>query len=99
MMIFKFIEKSVFKTFSKENVFNLFEIIKNKIIEQARYELAGTEKKTNVDNAVIGFIKTNMKTANPIVNVLINILVEYIPILTQCIYEYLKKYVDGLTEA
>lgn len=82
-----------------ENTFSLvLELIKNKIIEQAKIELNGTEKKHNVDSAVIEFIRTTIICKNPIVNTLINILTDYIPVLTQYIYEYLKKYVDGLTE-
>lgn len=99
MAIFGFLKRSVLKTFSKDNVLVLLDTIKSKIIEQAKSEILGSDKKKNVDTAVIDFIKTNMKTSNPIVNTLINVLIEYVPILTQCVYEYLKKYVDGLTEA
>ena len=74
------------------------EFIKNRIIEQAKTELTGEEKKSNVDRAVVCFIKSNIVSVNPIVNALINVLVDYVPTVTQCIYEYLKKYVDGLTE-
>ncbi len=98
MNLLGFIKNSVLNTFSKENMVSLFDIIKNKIIEQAKSELSGSDKKYNVDMAVITFIKTNMKTPNPIANTLINILIEYVPVLTQCVYEYLRKYVDGLTE-
>lgn len=77
---------------------NVFSEIKTNIIEQARSELSGSEKKINVDRAVVEFVKLNIKTENPIGAVLINILVDCIPVITQCVYEYLKKYVDGLTE-
>lgn len=76
----------------------VFTAAKNNIIEQAKTELSGNDKKANVDSAVINFIKMNIKNENPLVCMLINILLEYVPVITQCIYEYLKKYVDGLTE-
>lgn len=76
----------------------VFAAAKNNIIEQAKTELSGNDKKANVDSAVINFIKMNIKNENPLVCMLINILLEYVPVITQCIYEYLKKYVDGLTE-
>ena len=76
----------------------IFTAAKNNIIEQAKTELSGSDKKANVDSAVINFIKMNIKNENPLICMLINILLEYVPVFTQCIYEYLKKYVDGLTE-
>ena len=87
---------------NKQNVENciktVFSFAKNKIIEQAKTELSGSEKKVNVDEAVTAFVKQNIKTENPIIGMLINILIEYIPVITQCIYEYLRKYIDGLTK-
>lgn len=99
MNIFKNLANTVKKKVSDEGIKIFFDFTKNKIIEQAKTTLEGYDKKKNVDNAVILFIKSNFKSVNPVQNALINILIEYIPVLTQCIYENLKKYVDGLTEA
>lgn len=93
------IKSKIKEVCSKETVKNVFDYCKSKIIEQAETSFAGTEKKTNVDNAVIAFIKANIVSNNPLVNTLISILIEYVPVLTQCIYEYLKHYAEGLTEA
>lgn len=84
---------------SNKYVKEIFGFAKEKVIEQAKTEFDGKTKKINVDKAVIEFIKSKIKPANPVASALINILVEYVPVLTQCIYENLKKYVDGLTEA
>ena len=97
----KFIELiklSIEKSLSKKSIISVFDFIKNKIIEQVKTELSGEEKKQIVDNAVISFVSKNIKSANPINVALVNILIDYIPILTQCIYDYLSKHVDGLTE-
>ncbi len=99
MNIFKNLTNTIKMKVSDDGIKTFFDFIKNKIIEQAKTELEGNDKKKNVDNAVILFIKSNLKTSTPVQNALINILIEYIPVLTQCIYENLKKYVDGLTEA
>jgi len=90
------IKTKIKEALSEEKVSSLLDFIKSKIIEQAQTELAGKEKKTNVDNAVIAFIKTNIVTTNPFISMLINILIDYVPVFTQCIYDYLKKYTDGL---
>ena len=99
MVIFNFFKKSLQKAFSEITLETTLDFVKNKIIEQAKTELTGADKKSNVDKAVVGFIKANIISTSPLANALINILIGYVPVLTQCIYEYLKKYVDGLTEA
>lgn len=86
------------KLISKENISRVFEYIKSQIIEQAKEELAGSEKKLNVDKAVVAFIKATFISRNPLVNTLISIVIDYVPVLTQCIYDYLKKYLDTLSE-
>ncbi|MCM1265258.1 MAG: hypothetical protein NC200_03580 [Candidatus Gastranaerophilales bacterium] len=100
MSIFSFfnIKARMKEVFSQATIKKLLEYAKNKIIEQAKTKLSGPEKKSNVDNAVITFIKMNFVSKNTIINMLINILIDYVPVFTQCIYDYLKKYVDGITE-
>lgn len=100
MSIFSFlnIKTQAKEILSKSTIKKLFEYSKNKIIEQARTELSGSEKKSNVDKAVIAFIRLNIVSKNMIIKTLIDVLIDYVPIFTQCIYDYLKKYVDGLTE-
>ncbi|MCD8378245.1 MAG: hypothetical protein LUB59_05605 [Candidatus Gastranaerophilales bacterium] len=100
MSIFSFFNfKSKLKeVFSQENITELLNYVKSNIIEQVKNSIDGAEKKSNVDNAVITFIKTKLVSSNVLVNVLVNVLTEYVPVITQCIYDYLKKYVDGLTE-
>ena len=100
MSIFSFfnIKSKLKEAFSSEKISALLELIKTEIIEQVKSELDGEEKKTLVDNAVITFIKENFTTTNVFVNIIINTLIDYIPTITQYIYDYLKKYVDGLTE-
>jgi hypothetical protein len=100
MSIFSLINfKKDFKTvFSEVRISKLLTYIKVQIISQVKSGLSGDEKKAKVDNAVIEFINSNLLTKNKLVNTLINILIGYVPVITQYIYEYLKRYVDGLTE-
>lgn len=84
--------------FPYEKISKLLDLIKSEIINQVKKELDGSEKKSNVDKAVIFFVKTNFTSSNIFINAVINILIDYIPIFTQHIYDYLKKRVDGLTE-
>ena len=98
LKFFAFLKNGLQKAVTKEKVSVFFDFMKDKIIEQARAELTGAEKKAEVDKAVISFVESRILTRNPIIKTLITILIEYIPVLTQCVYEYLKKYVDGLTE-
>ena len=86
------------KIISKENISKVFEYIKSQIVEQAKEQLSGSEKKSNVDKAVVTFIKASFISRNPLINTLISIVIEYVPVLTQCIYDYLKKYLDTLSE-
>lgn len=92
------IQKSIEKSLSKAGVATIFDFMKTKIIEQVKTELSGSDKKKNVDKSVVAFITATMRTSNPITKALINILIDYVPVITQCIYDYLSKYVDGLTE-
>lgn len=98
MIFSKYIKNCITKKYSEGLFRQTLELIKNKIIEQAKKELSECDKKNNVDSAVIDFIKSNIKTVNPLVNALMCVVIDYVPILTQCIYDNLKKYVDGLTE-
>lgn len=92
------LKKYLTNIFSKEKILSIFEYTKNQIIKQAKINLTGTEKKSNVDKTVIEYIKSNFISSNPFVSLLINILIENVPLITQCIYESLKRYVDNLTE-
>jgi hypothetical protein len=96
--IFGYIRRCAVNIFTSDVVKNIFEYMKLKIVEQVKNSISGEEKKRNVDIAVTEFIKANIKSKNPVSQVLINIIVEYVPILTQYVYEYLKKRIDGLTE-
>ena len=59
MNIFKNLANTVKKKVSDDGIKIFFDFTKNKIIEQARTTLEGYDKKKNVDNAVILFIKSN----------------------------------------
>ena len=92
------LKNSLKTTFSKEKVLLVLEYAKRQIIEQAKNCLVGSEKKSNVDKAVVMFIKSNFVSSNPLISLGINILIDNVPLITQCVYDSLKKYVDGLTE-
>lgn len=97
--IFNF--KSKFTSvFTKENISLLFEKIKEQI---ARYvsesDLMGAEKKAKVDSYIQAYIKGHFVSDNTIVQFCIDKLIEYTPVITQFVYNFLKSKVDGLTLA
>lgn len=78
---------------------SLLQQIINKIIEQVNEELDGKEKKTSVDNAVSIWLVENIAGLGVIQKfVITQYVIPTIPIITQAIYDCLKKKVEGLTE-
>ena len=85
------------KIFSTENIVALLTLAKNKIIEQAKEQIKGEEKKIIVDHAVIEFIKNKVKDCkNKIVLWLVDRLMEAVPKFTQLIYEFVKARIENL---
>lgn len=96
--IFTF-KKETIKVFCKENIGLLCEEIKKQIIERVNEQITGAEKKAKVDAYIIDFIEAKFHSENVIVQFVIDKLVEAVPMLTQFVYDYLKKHISGLTES
>jgi len=67
------------------------------ILYSSDNELSGAQKKQRVDEFVIQFIQQKCNSSNSIINFFVSILISNVPAITQCIYDYLKSFVVGLT--
>lgn len=77
------------KYFSQENISKLFGVITTNIVEQGAKQLSGTEKKMNVDRAVVEFIKKTFVSKNILVSFLVKVLIDLVPRITQSIFDIL----------
>lgn len=81
-----------------ELIKNLFQLTTTKILEYVNKELDGKEKKTRVDAAITTWITENVvKLGNVQQFIITQYVIPTIPIITQAIYDCLKKKVDGVT--
>lgn len=80
-------KKSLGRFFSQKNITNLFSVMKENIVNQAVLELSGSEKKSNVDNAVIEFIQKTFIPKNMIMTLLVNVLIDFVPRITQGLFD------------
>ncbi len=94
--IFSF-KKNAGKVFSSENIIGLFNLAKDKIIEQAKAKIPGEEKKIAVDYLVIKYIESKIENCtNKYVLWLVEKLIAEVPKITQLIYDFLKAKIENL---
>ena len=85
------------------------EFIQNISKETARYiekyeqikDLSGEQKKARVDGVITEYIETTIDKIglNFIIKFIIKkLLIENIPVITQCIFDLIKSKVDGITK-
>lgn len=85
------------------------EFIKNIVAESKHYiekyeqykDLTGEEKKTRVDDILKTYIENTIDTIglNFIVKLIIKkLLIENIPVITQCVFDLIKAKVEGITK-
>ena len=94
--IFTF-KKEATKIFSKENFAHILEVARLEIIEQAKKNIPGVEKKFIVDEKVLaqlGILKDSCK--NKLLMWLIDRVMDAIPTVTQLIYNFLKEKIENL---
>jgi hypothetical protein len=87
------------KVFSKENFKELFQEARSHIIELAKENIPGEEKKRALDTLLTTrvYMKVSeLKVKNKIVLWLVDRFVEILPTITQLIYEFLKEKVESL---
>lgn len=90
-------KKQAESVFSKENIQKVLETAKEAIIEQAKNNFPGSEKKTKVDAKVIYLISNATSgCTNKLVLWLVQLIVKSIPAITQKIYDFLKEKVENL---
>lgn len=94
--IFKF-KKDIKGVFSSENISDILMYVREKIVEQAKKNIPGSEKKAAVDYLVIQYIRKKVANCNNnIVLWLVERIVEVIPKITQIIYDFLKEKIENL---
>ena len=88
------------KTFSKEGLQAFLEFAKDTIIKYVeKQDLLGPEKKARVDEMCTKYAQEHFKSDNELLQDLIDkVLIPFIPIVTQFIYDCLKKFVKDLTK-
>lgn len=87
------------KVFSKENFKELFQEARSHIIELAKENIPGEEKKRALDTLLTArvYMKVSeLKVKNKIVLWLVDKFIEILPTITQLIYEFLKEKVESL---
>ena len=89
-------KKEAVKVFTAENFAAVMEKAKEEIIKQADKKIAGSEKKTIVDNIVIAKIREFRSTCkNKLVLWIIDQIIKVVPTVTQLIYEFLKAKIEN----
>ena len=81
--------------FTTGNVAIILEKAREEIINQAKKEISGHEKKSFVDSAVIFQIREFRNTChNKLVLWVIDQIIKVIPTMTQFVYDFLKEKID-----
>ena len=94
--IFTF-RKDADKIFSSENISGLFDLVKDKIIEQIDKKIKGDEKKATVDYFVVNYIREKVKgCTNKYVLWVVSIIIAEVPKITQIMYNFLKAKIENL---
>ena len=95
--IFSF-KKEAAKVFTKENFEHILKTAREEIINQAKAQIKGPEKKVIVDKIVIAKIEILKETykKNGLIVWLLNLIIKTIPAVTQLIYEFLKEKIENL---
>lgn len=94
--IFSF-KKEANKIFSKENFAHILETSRLFIIEQAKNNVPGVEKKFIVDEKVIASINILKDSCkNGLIKWLLERIIDIIPTVTQIVYNFLKEKIENL---
>ena len=95
-----FINKETFKA-KLETILDRYselkDLVKDKIIEQAKTDLEGYRKKEIVDAFLIKELGL-LKGKNALLDILVEFFISRVPKTTQKIYDQLKAKIDGITK-
>ena len=91
------VRKKLAEVVNKENFDAVVDFTKDKIKEQVKEKVDGSEKMDRVVEAVIAFIKSKIHSDNKIVQWIIdNILIANVRTICQTIYNLLKEHIKNL---
>ena len=91
------IKKSMRKVFTIDNIVDVLNFAKEKIIEQVKENIPSIEKKFAVDYKVIEYIKSKTSDCkNGIVLWVLDRVIDGIPRITQFVYDLLKAKIENL---
>lgn len=85
----------------KEFIKGFVETSENKIISLVSYKITGVEKKARLDECLTEYVNKFIDSIG--LNfafrwILKKILIDNIPVITQCIFDLLKSKINGVTE-
>ncbi|DAB04731.1 TPA: hypothetical protein CPT89_00975 [Candidatus Gastranaerophilales bacterium HUM_11] len=90
------------KVFNNESVKDIIQRANRLIVAYKDYkDLSGAEKKNKVDKLLTTYILEKygeFAKENIFVNWVLNKFIEFLPDITQLVYDFLKKRIEGLTE-
>ena len=92
------LKKELKENLSNDAIDGVLEVAKTSIINQINKNISGEEKKKAVDDCVINLIKGTIRTDNKIILELAKILCNYVPLITQWMFDLLQAKIDGLTK-
>lgn len=90
-------KKEANKVFTRENFTHVLGVARVAIVEQAKTNYPGVEKKFNVDEKVIATVRVLKDSCkNGLIKWVLDRIIDAIPAITQLIYDFLKEKIENL---
>lgn len=96
--VFSF-KKEATKVLNKDMFVEILKMAREKIIDLAKENFPGAEKKEQLDTTLVEFIRAKVKEGkigNKLVLWVVEKLVDILPKVTQLVYDFLKEKVENL---
>ena len=85
------------KVFCRETFSEILKVARDAIIAMAKENIPGIEKKEKVDLIVVTkILELTVNVKNGLVLWVINRIIDFIPVITQLIYNFLKEKIENL---
>ena len=85
------------KVFCRETFSEILKVARDAIIAMAKENIPGIEKKEKVDLIVVAkILELTVNVKNGLVLWVINRIIDFIPVITQLIYNFLKEKIENL---
>ena len=85
------------KVFCREAFSEILKVARDAIIAMAKENIPGIEKKEKVDLIVVAkILELTVNVKNGLVLWVINRIIDFIPVITQLIYDFLKEKIENL---